>query len=392
MLCESMCFMSNSLPPNSPSPQQSSSRTNDEWIAVVVALLAMGSIFFWVVGRDTRPFAPRWASPTVAPAPSRVSRPINLSQIIEQSIRSHRTPTTAPEAVSQPITPSRVPSPAPSTRTTAPRTASTQGVSPAAGITPFFFAPSEAPEAADSPDSDLTIVPVPVEEPTATQPETEASPQPEPQAVQPQPEALAPVPLVLSDVPEDYWARGFIESTSEREIILPYADGSFQPDQPVTRAELARKIENAFISEEDKSGELKYTDVDPDTWAKQAITDVTQTGFMTGYPGDLFLPNQPVPRVQVLVALVSGLNLQAPDNPEETIQVYQDADQIPQWAIEKIAAATKAGLVVNHPETNTLNPNQPATRAEVSAMIYQALVKSGQAEPIESDYLVQPNQ
>ncbi|WP_413161077.1 S-layer homology domain-containing protein [Capilliphycus salinus ALCB114379] len=112
---------------------------------------------------------------------------------------------------------------------------------------------------------------------------------------------------------------------------------------------------------------------------------------MTGYPGEVFNPNLTVPRVQVLVALASGLDLKLPKNPEQVLQqTYQDAEQIPQWAVEKVAAATQAGLVVNYPETSTLNPNQPATRAEVSALIYQALVESDKAEPISSEYIVKP--
>jgi hypothetical protein len=45
-------------------------------------------------------------------------------------------------------------------------------------------------------------------------------------------------------------------------------------------------------------------------------------------------------------------------------------------------------LVVNYPNVQYLNPNQPATRAEVAAFIYQSLVQSGQAQAIASPYIV----
>ncbi|WRH69110.1 MAG: S-layer homology domain-containing protein [Planktothrix sp. GU0601_MAG3] len=72
--------------------------------------------------------------------------------------------------------------------------------------------------------------------------------------------------------------------------------------------------------------------------------------------------------------------------------MFQDADQIPPWAIEGVAAATAAGLVVNYPDKNTLNPNQSATYGEVTSMIYQGLVYQKKAKPIASDYLVKPVQ
>ncbi|MFZ1029953.1 MAG: S-layer homology domain-containing protein [Limnoraphis robusta] len=408
--------MSNSLPPNSSSPQ-ASSRNNDEWIAVLIALLAMGGILFWVLGKDARAYRQKFTSPAILPTPqSSVSDQFNLSQVLENSLLQHRQQQASPQRVSVPATSSgnvfQSFSPAPTPESPSRST----DVSPAWWmITPFFFTPPDASESQENPGSQTTIVPIPTQESTTTQPQTAASPQSQQQAAQPQTQASpqsqqqapqpdikaspqskaeipTPVPFfVLSDVPSEFWAKEFIEYTTENQIIVPYKDGTFQPDKPITRAELADQLESAFIPQKDQSAQLNYKDVKPDSWAQQAIVDVTQTGFMRGYPGEIFLPNEVVPRVQVLVALVSGLDLKPPRNPEETLKVYQDADQIPKWAVEKIAAATEAGLVVNHPEQNTLNPNQPATRAEVSAMIYQALVESGKAEPISSDYIVKPN-
>ena len=45
---------------------------------------------------------------------------------------------------------------------------------------------------------------------------------------------------------------------------------------------------------------------------------------------------------------------------------------------------------MSHPDVKILNPNQPATRAEVAAIFYQALVKLGQVEQVSSEYIVSP--
>jgi hypothetical protein len=49
---------------------------------------------------------------------------------------------------------------------------------------------------------------------------------------------------------------------------------------------------------------------------------------------------------------------------------------------------------VNYPDSRVLNPNQNATRAEVAAIIHQALVRSGRLQPIQSPYIAggQPQQ
>ena len=69
---------------------------------------------------------------------------------------------------------------------------------------------------------------------------------------------------------------------------------------------------------------------------------------------------------------------------------FSDNQELPQWSLEQVAAATEAGLAINRPDFNltSLKPNEPATRAEVAAMIYQTLAKLGKVPQIESQYIV----
>ena len=45
---------------------------------------------------------------------------------------------------------------------------------------------------------------------------------------------------------------------------------------------------------------------------------------------------------------------------------------------------------MNYPNASVLNPNINASRADIAAFVYQALVNAGKADPIESRYIVQP--
>ncbi len=63
---------------------------------------------------------------------------------------------------------------------------------------------------------------------------------------------------------------------------------------------------------------------------------------------------------------------------------YADAQKIPHYAVGNVAAATKANIVVNYPNQQILNPNQPATRGDIAAFIYQALVAQGKIEQLPS--------
>lgn len=195
--------------------------------------------------------------------------------------------------------------------------------------------------------------------------------------------------LLFQDVPDDYWARPYIDALSSRGLISGYEDGTFKPDQPITRSQIANIVSKTFSLTSDKEN-LEFSDVDADYWARESIGEVVKGGFMTGFPDDTFKPNIPVTRAQALTTLVTGLNIEPPTNIQASIDRYTDANEIPNWATDKIAAATSSSLVVNYPNIAELNPTEPTSRAELSAIIYQALVREGIVEPVETEYVVKP--
>lgn len=197
----------------------------------------------------------------------------------------------------------------------------------------------------------------------------------------------------FSDVSSSYWARDFISELSSRNIIAGFPDGSFKPDAPVTRAQFAAMLrkanENAFKKGAIRNG-TSFVDVSSSYWANSAIQTAYTTGFLTGYPGSIFRPEQNIPREQVLTALSSGLNYTSTVASSTVLGYYNDSSSISNFARDPVAAATVNRIVVNYPNLTTLNPVRNATRAEVAAFLYQALVKEGTAQAIASSYIVDP--
>ncbi len=321
--------MALSPPPGSQPPR--SPLGFDDVIGIVIAFLTIGSILFWTLGRA-------------------VGRLDGLDWGTDPD-------TTA-------VAPLLLPTPSPQARppVTDPQTLRRQD--PRRPFVPFA-----APGA-------VVPVPLPATDPTPDEDTTAAEETPTPSFI---------------DVSSDFWAYPFIIGLAERGVVRGFAGGYYRPEQPVTRAEFAAMVQAAFDPEGQRQAQ-DFEDLEADFWAVPAIDQAYRSGFMEGYPGNIFRPTQEIPRVQILVALASGLNLQPTAQPEQVLQIYQDAEEIPNYATEQVTAATESGLVVNYPETETLNPNQNATRADAAAWIYQALVEAGQAEPIESQYQVQPAQ
>jgi parallel beta-helix repeat protein len=192
-------------------------------------------------------------------------------------------------------------------------------------------------------------------------------------------------PVAFKDVPANFWAKIYIEALASQNIIAGFPDGSFKPNEPVTRAQFATIVTKA-LTPPSKRAAIKFKDVATNFWAYAAIQSAYQSQFVSGYPDGTFKPQQEIPRVQVLVALANGLGLTA--NNQNVLSFYTDAAQIPKYAIAPVAAATARQLVINYPTAKQLNPNREATRAEVAAFVYQALVNAGRAQAIPSSYLV----
>ncbi|NJK66071.1 MAG: family 10 glycosylhydrolase [Microcoleus sp. SU_5_3] len=194
----------------------------------------------------------------------------------------------------------------------------------------------------------------------------------------------------FSDI-QNHWAKQFIEGLTERGIISGFPDRTFRPDANLTRAQFATIVSKAFPGK-DLRTYVPFVDVPASYWAAAAIQKAFTMRFISGYPDNIFKPENRITRAEGLVALISGIFAVNPAPSANIIlaNIYQDSTEIPNYAKSVIALATQAEIVVNHPNLNLLNPAGNATRADVAAWVYQALVYLKKAPKIASQYTVIP--
>ena len=187
----------------------------------------------------------------------------------------------------------------------------------------------------------------------------------------------------FSDI-NNHWARPFIEALADRNIISGYENGTYKPEQAVTRAEFAALVQAAFPNnKETRPQGYTFKDVSTKHWAYSKIQKAYKTGFMSGVTTTNFAPDTKIPRVQALVTLTSGLNIDPQGSTTTILRTYKDAADIPQYARNKIAAATEKQMVVNYPVIDRLRPNQTTTRGEVAAFLYQTMVNEGEVPALD---------
>ena len=109
-------------------------------------------------------------------------------------------------------------------------------------------------------------------------------------------EADRTYPNTFQDVPKSHWAANYIGYMQQFGIIVGYQDGTFRPDAPVTRAEFAA-IASRF--EKLTAGTKGFTDVPSTHWAAKYINFAATRGWVGGYPDGTFRPENPITRAEV---------------------------------------------------------------------------------------------
>lgn len=178
-------------------------------------------------------------------------------------------------------------------------------------------------------------------------------------------------PIQFPDT-SSHWARDCIAGAGQDELMKGYLDGRFRPDGTMTRAEFAAVIVKAFPNAPAMREAPNFSDVSPDFWGREAIRAAYERGFLAGYPGNLFRPEQAISRVQAMT-IVANTQARADvsSSSDEAVltRFFEDAIAIPPYARSAIASATRSSLVVNYPNPNQLEPNNSITRGEAAALL-----------------------
>ncbi|WP_379213267.1 S-layer homology domain-containing protein [Paenibacillus sp. GCM10012303] len=110
------------------------------------------------------------------------------------------------------------------------------------------------------------------------------------------------------DITEAYWAKAYIDRVSRMALMIGYPDGSFMPDAPITRAEMATVI--ARLLPEEIAGSAGFTDI-AGSWAQAGIGKATAAGIVNGYEDGTFRPDSTLTRAEA-VAMIDRLQGRGP--------------------------------------------------------------------------------
>lgn len=138
-----------------------------------------------------------------------------------------------------------------------------------------------------------------------------------------------------------HWAEKAIIEAVGQGIADGYPDHTFQPDRPITRAEFATLLMAAWKPQV-AGGELKFADLDRiGEWARDAISKAVALGVLDGYEDGTFRPDRPVTRAE-MAKMIGALRGAAASSSERT--GFADDADIPDWAIAAVVDGVGHGI------------------------------------------------
>ena len=120
----------------------------------------------------------------------------------------------------------------------------------------------------------------------------------------------------FSDVAEDYWANTAISTMTKLGVINGYKDGNFRPNAYITRAEFAAIC--ARFDDTVKSGNSSFTDINGH-WAKAEIERAATLGWIQGYSDGTFRPNNNITRAQAMT-MINRVLCRLPEDEDDLLR------------------------------------------------------------------------
>lgn len=196
------------------------------------------------------------------------------------------------------------------------------------------------------------------------------------------------VPTAISATPKDDLAGHSLEkemrAVIEKGIMAGYGPNRYGPDDPITRAQFATFLARALKL---PAGEANFADVSSTYGLRDGIARAASAGLVSGYPNNIFKPDQKITREQMAALIDRSLDYLGIAK-QSTNLSFTDNEQIAPMFRNAVANNTYFGIINGYPVGNgkyRFGPKESATRAQAAAFINRLLTVAETGGKIESE-------
>lgn len=174
--------------------------------------------------------------------------------------------------------------------------------------------------------------------------------------------------ISFNDMQNAAWAEDAVNAMAKKGIIKGYIDGSFKPNNNVTRAEFVAMAVRAFglVGE----NEEVFDDVKKEVWYFGAVAAAYREGIITGN-GGLFMPESSITREDTAVIISRILDKKEILEEKEPIE-FTDTEKISGYATEAVFKLAAAGIISGMPD-GSFSPEANLSRAQAAVILHRCM-------------------
>ncbi len=188
--------------------------------------------------------------------------------------------------------------------------------------------------------------------------------------------ALAQQQIAFSDLPQDHRAYAAVEALADQGIVSGYPDGTFRPEQPVSRAEALKLVIASFVKPEELSQATSspYADVPTDAWFLPYVETARERGLIDGPPAKpQFLGSQTVLKVEFMKMLLLAYSVDPSAYSEIVLPLASDVTDTSAWYYPYLRYSLSASMTMIG-EDGLLHPDRELTRGDTALLLYRFLM------------------
>lgn len=168
----------------------------------------------------------------------------------------------------------------------------------------------------------------------------------------------------FSDVPKDNYYYEMIEEMAKNNILNGYEDGTFKPNENITRAEASKIVVKYFNIQKNFFAPIIIKDVQDSHWAKNYIDQVVE--YIPLYEDEEFKPEKAITREEFINAIILAGDLQNTVTDSELF--FSDIYDLDEISIKNILIAKELEIVNGYGD-GTFGPHDNLTRAQACAIL-----------------------
>jgi hypothetical protein len=177
-----------------------------------------------------------------------------------------------------------------------------------------------------------------------------------------------------------HWAKADIEKLASKMIVSGVSKDVFSPDRRMTRAEFVTLLVRGLGLTEDRSAP-HFADISSSDWFIGSVGAAVKAGLIDGFEDGTFQPDETLTREQLAVLMVRAMatvngKVKASVNSEHTLNQFTDRNAISSWAVTAVGEALNMNIISGMTDT-AFEPSTEASRAQASVMLKRVLQHLG---------------